>query len=79
MPTVLRVKGFRVMIYLPPAEHGPAHVHVMNAAGKAKIELAPIRVVKVWRRMTDAEVRAAAGIVEDNVDYLSSEWRRIHG
>lgn len=67
------------MVYLPPAEHGPAHVHVMNADGKAKIELAPIRLVKVWRRMTDADVRAAISIVERNVDFLLNEWRKIHG
>jgi hypothetical protein len=72
VPTVLRSRGFRVVIYLPPAEHGPAHVHVRNPDGNAKIELSPIRVVKVWRRMTDADVRAAVRVVEENIELLLS-------
>ena len=33
MPTVLRFDGLRVVIY--PADHRPAHVHVIGAAGEA--------------------------------------------
>ena len=33
MPTVLRLDGLRVVIY--PADHRPAHVHVIGAKGEA--------------------------------------------
>ena len=37
MPTVLRLDGFEVRIYLN--DHEPAHVHVFRAGGEAKIKL----------------------------------------
>lgn len=32
MPTVLREDGFRVVVYGPPREHPPPHVHVEHGA-----------------------------------------------
>ncbi|MBY4639463.1 DUF4160 domain-containing protein [Gluconacetobacter entanii] len=37
MPTLLRLNGFRVVIYT--ADHGPMHVHVISADGEAVIEI----------------------------------------
>lgn len=38
VPTVLRVDGFRVVIYLPPREHDPPHVHVWKGDGEVVIK-----------------------------------------
>ena len=40
VPTVLRQDGFRVIVFLPPREHGPPHVDVQNTDGEVVIELA---------------------------------------
>lgn len=38
MPTILTVRGMRIVIYLN--DHGPAHVHVYSAGCEAIYELA---------------------------------------
>jgi hypothetical protein len=78
VPTVLRVDGFRLIVLLPPREHGPAHVHVSRAGGAVTVELLTLAVRDV-RGMTDAEVRAAVRIVAANEGILIAEWRKYHG
>jgi hypothetical protein len=39
MPTVLRVDGFRIVIFASQREHGPAHVHVFHSGEEVVIEL----------------------------------------
>ena len=36
----MRVGAYRVVIWLPPREHGPPHVHVQTTSGEVVIELA---------------------------------------
>ena len=62
MPTILRIDGYRVLILLPPREHGPAHVHVAHAGGTMIVELLTLQVRDV-RGMGDADVRRAVRIV----------------
>ena len=45
MPTVLHRDGFRVVIWLPPREHGPAHVHVFARGGECEFWIAPGSVI----------------------------------
>ena len=82
MPAVLEQDGFKVMILLPPREHGPPHVHVRKAGGVAVIDLPEgqrrIRVRKVFR-MRDVDVLAAARLVEKNAELLLTHWRTHHG
>ncbi|MGH7654615.1 MAG: DUF4160 domain-containing protein [Gemmatimonadaceae bacterium] len=78
MPTVLRARGFRVMIFEPPREHAPPHVHVFRGGAEAVIELSPVRVRTLFG-MRDADAVAARRIVEDEREYLLRRWRQIHG
>lgn len=82
MPTVLRVAGFRVLIFLPPREHEPPHVHVSNAVGEVVILLpaggARPRVRSVYG-MSDADAVRAFRIVEAHAEYLFEKWREYHG
>lgn len=39
-PTVLRLAGYRVMIYCTKREHGPPHAHETNANGEVVVALA---------------------------------------
>jgi hypothetical protein len=77
VPTVLRGDGFRVVIFLPPREHGPAHVPVRKAGGEIIIELDPVSVVE--HNMTRVDGRAAVRLVAANVSRLLEDWGRIHG
>lgn len=82
MPTVLQLRGFAVRIYLPPREHGPAHVHVHRNGGSVVIVLpTATRELSIRRvfEMRDATVIAACRVVEENADFLLHAWRRYHG
>ena len=82
MPTVLRVDGFRVVIYLPPREHEPAHVHVWKDDAEVVIDVATARrrqTIRSVSRMRTADVVKAFRIVEENADYLLTCWRQYHG
>lgn len=82
MPTVLRAGGFRVVIFRPPREHRPPHVHVRNADGEVVIVLAAAGKAQIVREVTGMradDVAAAFWIVEEHADYLLQRWREYHG
>ncbi len=82
MPAILEQDGFKVMILLPPREHGPPHVHVRKAGGVVVIErpvgLRRVFVRKVFR-MRYVDVLAAVRLVERNSNLLLTHWRAHHG
>lgn len=70
------------MIFLPPREHEPPHVHVRSTTGEVVIELATangVQTVRTVAGMRTREVAAAFWIVEEHTDYLLQCWRRYHG
>jgi len=82
MPTVLRLNGFRVVIFLPPREHAPPHVHVQHATGEAVIMLATTGRKQSLTSVTslrDADVARAFWIVESHSEYLLERWTEFHG
>ena len=79
MPAVLRFRRFRVIILLPPREHPPAHVHVEHSDGEVIVELEPLVVRQVNGAVKDKDVATAYRLVEANVDFLLTEWRKYHG
>lgn len=75
MPTIVRERGFDVMIYLN--DHSPAHVHVWKAGKEARIGLSPVELLD--SDLNPSENRQAISIVEANHDTLLARWREIHG
>lgn len=77
MPTLLRINGFRVVIYT--ADHEPMHVHVINAEGEAVIVIG--RKARLIRSggMKDKSIQNAVEIVQDNAGMLAEAWETIHG
>ena len=81
MPTVLRIDGFRIVIFLPPREHRPPHVHVRNADGEVVITLATAGQAQRIREvvgMRDRDVATAFWIVEEHTAFLLERWREYH-
>ncbi|MGH7551405.1 MAG: DUF4160 domain-containing protein [Longimicrobiales bacterium] len=77
MPTVLRVRGFRFVIYT--REHVPANVHVLNADGECRILIHPdIALDERWD-MKKTDAREAVRIARENVKMLREKWEEIHG
>jgi hypothetical protein len=82
MPRVHEAGGFRVYIYLPPREHGPAHVHVLKAGSEVVVHIgtgAALEPHRVFGPIKDTDVIRAIRIVEAIEEYLLEEWRRYHG
>jgi len=80
MPTVLRVDGYEIMIYLH--DHLPAHVHVFVAGGEVVINLncrgGELEIREVYK-LKAREVRKALEVVTEHRELLCSMWRQIHG
>lgn len=80
MPTILRFRGLRVVIYSD--DHRPPHVHVIGADREAKIALGaegqrPSLVVN--EGLSRREVALALVEIDRNRALLMQRWREIHG
>lgn len=79
MVTVLRIDGYRVVIYAN--DHRPAHVHVIAAGGEAKINLVTSTGAPqlAWALgLSRADVRRALRIVSDHRAMLLNRWSELH-
>lgn len=80
MPTVLRFKGLRVVVY--PNDHRLAHVHVIGRDREAVFKLhCPAGPVEVrenygFRR---GEITYIAGVLQNHLPALCNAWEKIHG
>jgi hypothetical protein len=80
MPAVLRFDGLRVVIY--PADHRPAHVHVIAAHGEAVFNLncpdgpPELRESYGLRQPDVSDIRDA---LARSIAALCRHWRIIHG
>jgi hypothetical protein len=80
MPTVLRLRGLRVAIY--PADHGPAHVHVLSVNEEAVFILhcpeGPPELRDNYG-FKQNDVSAIIDALTNVLNGLCQEWSRIHG
>jgi hypothetical protein len=82
VPTVLRAGRFRVVIFLPPREREPPHVHVWSGNGEVIIDLAATdhqQTIRTTAGMRTADITAAFSLVEEHTPYLLRRWREFHG
>ena len=80
MPTILKIRSWRVVIYTN--DHRPPHVHVIGTAEHARFEL--LCDLKRVRLMSTIRFSASQlALIENqlviNLVQLCSEWGRIHG
>ena len=59
-------------------DHEPAHVHVFEGEGEAKINLDPVELKRVWN-MKRQVAQKAKTIVSEKREYLLQRWEEIHG
>jgi hypothetical protein len=80
MPTILRFRGLRVVIYAN--DHRPPHVHVIGPASEARIALGD-EGERPWLMTNEGlprrQVAAALVEISRNRDLLIQRWREIHG
>ncbi|MBA3870928.1 MAG: DUF4160 domain-containing protein [Anaerolineae bacterium] len=76
MPTVLRVKGYRFVIFTN--DHSPPHIHIQHAEGAAKVELDPISITEHYK-LKRRQLNEIIEIVEENRGYLLEKWQAFQG
>jgi hypothetical protein len=82
MPRVYEAGGFKVYIYLPPAEHGPPHVHVVKAGSEVVIHIGTGTALvphRVFGPISDREIVRAVRLVESIEKNLLEQWSTYHG
>jgi hypothetical protein len=80
MPTILRFRGLRVVIYVN--DHHPPHVHVIGPGTEARIALGDVGErpsVMTNEGLSRREVVEALMEIDRNRDLLLQRWREIHG
>jgi hypothetical protein len=73
MPTIMRVRGFRIGFYQADLRE-PPHVHVRRQAGDAKFWLDTIELADA-RGFADHELREIVRILVANQDALLAAWQ----
>jgi hypothetical protein len=80
MPTILRFRNFRVVIYLD--DHEPAHVHVQGPGVRATFYLncpeGPVLVRENFG-VSDRDLAALGLFLSDNLGVLCAAWEELHG
>ena len=80
MPTVLRFRGLRVVIY--PNDHRPAHVHVIGPDREAVFDLncpAGLPELRENYRFSRRQVARIAAELSERLDELCRAWENLHG
>ncbi len=80
MVTVLRVDGFRVVIY--PNDHRPAHVHVVRAENEAVYNLNCPEGPPGLREnygFSPSDLGKITQLLSSNLSKLCEQWSAIHG
>ena len=80
MPTILRFRGLRVILYAN--DHWPPHVHVVGPDRAAKIALGSegdYPTIVVNEGLSRRQLAEALSQIHQNRELLRQRWREIHG
>ena len=77
MPTVLILFGLKFKIYT--AEHQPPHWHVTSQDGQAKFEIRDEVKLIENKGMKPKDLSLARAILEENLEVIQEEWKKLHG
>ncbi|MCB8875231.1 DUF4160 domain-containing protein [Acidisoma silvae] len=78
MPTILRINGWRFVIYVN--DHPPAHIHVLGPGWSVVINVADQVIVReVVGPCAEHDARKAQALAADHQQVLLAAWEEIHG
>ena len=77
MPTVLMLFGLKFKIYT--AEHQPPHCHDTSQDGQAKFEIRDEVKLIENKGMKPKDLSLARAILEENLEVIQEEWKKLHG
>ena len=78
--TVIENEKWKIKIFAPPKEHGPAHVHVIAKGERAevKISLDSLEVIGPTQ-FSKHTVKGIIKYIYENYEILWEYWEAIHG
>jgi hypothetical protein len=76
MPTILRIDGWRIVVY--PNDHPPAHVHVLGPGWVVVVNLLVPAVRDVIGCNESQALKVLRRVSEHRVALLGA-WRNMHG
>jgi hypothetical protein len=76
VPTILRIDGWRVVVY--PNDHPPAHVHVIGPGWVVVVNLLGPEVREAIG-CTEPDARRVLRLVSEHKAGLMKAWNRYHG
>ncbi len=78
MPTVVRSKGYHVVVY--SADHPPPHVHVRKDGANVRVLLLQggVKLHSVKGKLPAAKIRKAGLICNDHLDDCWRVWRSLY-
>lgn len=78
MPTILQLFGLSFLIFT--RDHEPPHVHVRCSDGVAKFKVTKDEVTLLENNgLKSKDIKLAESILEENKEYVVSQWIKIHG
>ena len=77
MPTILRIGGWRFVVY--PNDHLPAHVHVIGPGWVAVVNLHGPAVREVVGPCSERDARRVLDLAREHGAALLEGWGRFHG
>lgn len=78
--TVIENEKWKIKVFAPPKEHGPAHVHVIAKGEKAEVKISLITLEVIGgTQFTKRSVKGIIRYVHENYDVLWNCWESLHG
>ena len=77
MPTLFTILGLKFKIYTE--EHLPPHCDVTSQDGQAKFEIMNEVILIENRGLKPKDLSLAKAILEENLEVIQEEWKKLHG
>ena len=77
--TIIENEKWKIKVFAPPKEHGPAHVHVIAKGEKAEVKIS-LKDLEVMgkTKFNKQTVKGIIKYVHQNYDVLLEAWEKLH-
>lgn len=77
--TIIENEKWKIKVFAPPKEHGPAHVHVIAKGEKAEVKISLIDLEVIGKtKFSKQTVKGIIKYVYQNYDVLIDAWEKLH-
>lgn len=78
--TIAENGHWKIKVYAPPREHGPAHVHVLSKSDRSEVKISLESYEVLGKtRFTRKSIKKILKFIDDNYNQLMDAWEALHG